>query len=449
VSPAFDAHHPPEASLLADCVHCGFCLPVCPTYQLWGKETDSPRGRIYLMKVGLEGEPLSGAMARHFDLCLGCLACVTACPSGVDYGSLLQATRQQVDRRHRRPLPERLWRRLLFALLPHPPRLRWLRSALGLYQVLGGRALLRRTGLRRLLPGRLRALESLQPAIDPIEDVPLDTPARGVERARVGFLSGCVQRVFFSRVNAATVRVLAAEGCRVVVPEAQGCCGALSLHAGREAEAQELARRIIDVFDRAGVDYVVANAAGCGSGLKDYPQLLRDDPAYAERARRFGTRVRDVAELITELGPVAPRHALPVVVAYHDACHLAHAQGIRSQPRELLRGIPGLELREIGDAEDCCGSAGIYNLTEPEPARELGERKARRVLAAGAQALVTSNPGCQLQIRAGLEGLGHELPLVHLVEILDASLRGTGRLEGVSSEASSRPPGSPSAPGPG
>ncbi len=176
--PAFDAHHPPEASLLADCVHCGFCLPVCPTYQLWGKETDSPRGRIYLMKVGREGEALSGAMARHFDLCLGCLACVTACPSGVDYGSLLQATRQQVDRRHRRTLPERLWRRLLFALLPHPTRLRWLRSALGLYQVLGGRALLRRTGLGRLLPRRLRALESLQPAMEPIEHVPLDTPAR-------------------------------------------------------------------------------------------------------------------------------------------------------------------------------------------------------------------------------------------------------------------------------
>jgi glycolate oxidase iron-sulfur subunit len=429
-APAFDAHHPPEATLIADCVHCGFCLPACPTYRLWGKEMDSPRGRIYLMKVGLEGEPLNATMARHFDLCLGCLGCVTACPSGVEYGSLLEATRQQVDRRHRRPHRDRMWRGLLFALLPYPARLRWLRPALWLYRALGLRALFRSTGLVRLLPRRLRALESLQPELDRADEVLPRTPAQGDERRRVGLLSGCVQRVFFPRVNAATVRVLAAEGCQVLVPEAQGCCGALSLHAGREAEAKAFARRTIDVFERAEVDHVVTNAAGCGSALKEYPRLLRDDPAYAERARGFATRVRDVSELVTEIGPAAPRHPLPVVVAYHDACHLSHAQGIRSQPRQLLRAIPGLELCEIEDADLCCGSAGIYNLTEPEAARELGDRKAGQVLATEAQVLVTSNPGCVLQIGAGLERLGRALPLVHLVEVLDASLRGSGRVEG-------------------
>jgi glycolate oxidase iron-sulfur subunit len=238
-------------------------------------------------------------------------------------------------------------------------------------------------------------------------------------------LTGCVQRVFFPQVNAATARVLAADGCEVVAPAGQGCCGALSLHAGREAEAQAFARSAIDTFEAAGVDQVVVNAAGCGSAMKEYGHLLRDDPAYADRAKAFSDKVRDLSELLVELGPVAPRHPLPIRVAWHDACHLAHAQGIRTQPRTALRAIPGLELREIPEAEICCGSAGIYNLVEPEPATELGDRKAANVLTTGADLLVTSNPGCLLQLRNALERRGQRLPMAHVAEVLDAAVRGT------------------------
>jgi glycolate oxidase iron-sulfur subunit len=237
-------------------------------------------------------------------------------------------------------------------------------------------------------------------------------------------LTGCVQRVFFPEVNAATARVLAADGCEVVAPSTQGCCGALSLHAGREAEAQAFARAAIDAFDAAGVDQVVVNAAGCGSAMKEYGHLLRDDAAYAERAKAFSARVRDLSELLVELGPVAPRHPLPMRVAWHDACHLGHAQGIRAQPRKALRAIPGLEVREIAEGEICCGSAGIYNLVEPEPAAELGDRKAANVLATGADLLVTSNPGCLMQLRNALERRGQRLPMAHVAEVLDAAVRG-------------------------
>jgi len=237
-------------------------------------------------------------------------------------------------------------------------------------------------------------------------------------------LTGCVQREFFPRVNAATARVLAMEGCDVVIPRGQGCCGALSVHNGREVEAQAFARRTVDVFDAAGVEHVVVNAAGCGSSMKEYADLLADDPAYAERARRFAGSVRDVSELLAELGPVATRHPLPVTVAYHDACHLAHAQGVRRQPRDLLRAIPGLELREVTDPDICCGSAGIYNLLQPEAAGELGDRKARAVLATGAQLLVTANPGCLMQVASSVSRQGGRIGLAHTVELLDASLRG-------------------------
>jgi glycolate oxidase iron-sulfur subunit len=233
-----------------------------------------------------------------------------------------------------------------------------------------------------------------------------------------------VQRVFFSEVNAATARVLAADGCEVVAPASQGCCGALSLHAGREAEAQAFARDAIAAFEAAGVDEVVVNAAGCGSAMKDYGHLLRDDPDWADRAKAFSARVRDLSELLAELGPVAERRPLPLTVAWHDACHLAHAQGVRAQPREVLGVVPGLELREVGEGEICCGSAGVYNLVEPEPARELGDRKATNVLATGADLLVTSNPGCLMQIRAAVERRGERLPVAHVAEVLDASIRG-------------------------
>lgn len=237
-------------------------------------------------------------------------------------------------------------------------------------------------------------------------------------------LTGCVQRAFFPDVNAATARVLAAEGCDVVLPRAQGCCGALSVHTGREAEAQRFARSLIDAFEDAGVDYLVVNAAGCGSSLKEYGDLLRDDPSYAERAAALAAKVRDVSEVLVELGPVAPRHPLPLSVAYHDACHLAHAQGVRAQPRRLLADIPGLSLREIASAEICCGSAGVWNVLNPEPARELGDRKARDVLATGADLLVTANPGCLMQVAAAVRRAGGVIGLAHTVQVLDASIRG-------------------------
>jgi glycolate dehydrogenase iron-sulfur subunit len=424
VAPAFDALHPPSQELIDDCVHCGFCLPTCPTYVLWGEEMDSPRGRIYLMEVGLEGEAMNDEMVRHFDQCLGCMACVTACPSGVQYGKLIEATRQQVERRYPRSRRDRAFRSLVFRTFPYPRRLRLLRGPLRLYQRSRVGALLGRAGLLDRLPKRVSAMERLLPTLGRMSAVPEVTPAAGRTRRRVGMLTGCVQRIFFPEVNAATARVLAADGCEVVAPAGQGCCGALSLHAGREAEAQAFARAAIETFAAAGVDHVVVNAAGCGSAMKEYGHLLRDDPAWAQRAAAFSAKVRDLSEMLAELGPAAERHPLPVKVAWHDACHLGHAQGIRAQPREALAAIPGLEVREIGEAEICCGSAGIYNLTEPEPATELGDRKAANVLATGAELLVTSNPGCLMQIRTALERRGERLPMAHVAEVLDAAVRG-------------------------
>ncbi len=421
---AFDEHHPPDAALVGDCVHCGFCLPTCPTYVLWGEEMDSPRGRIYLMQEGLDGEPLSDSMVQHWDRCLGCMACVTACPSGVQYDKLIEATRAQVERRHHRSAKDRALRTLVFALFPHPQRLRLLRAPLRAVQRSGLDRRLRRTGLLERISPQLAAMESLAPRLDGREEVPERVPAAGPRRAVVGMLTGCVQREFFPGVNAATARVLAAEGCDVVAPPAQRCCGALSFHNGREEEAQRFARALVDTFDAAGVEYVVANAAGCGSTMKEYARLLRDDPAYADRARAFARKVRDVSELLVELGPVAPRHPLEVTVAYHDACHLAHAQGVRSQPRELLRQIPGVELREIAEAELCCGSAGVYNILNPEPARELGDRKAANIVATGADLLVTANPGCLMQVASAIGRSGHPMVLAHTVELLDVSIRG-------------------------
>jgi glycolate oxidase iron-sulfur subunit len=425
----FDPHHPPSAELIADCVHCGFCLPTCPTYALWGEEMDSPRGRIYLMKLGLEGgagAAMSDEFAGHFDKCLGCMACLTACPSGVQYDKLIEATRAQIERNHPRPLSDRLFRNLLFALFPHPFRLRAASLPLLLYQRTGLRWLTRRSGLLRLLPARLRSMEALAPPVHldafagPMPEL---IPAQGPRRGRVGLLLGCVQRVFFRHVNEATARVLAAEGFDVVIPRAQGCCGALMVHAGREPEAQSLARQTIDAFEAANVDTVVINAAGCGSTMKEYSHLLRDDPTYADRARAFSAKCRDVSEVLADHPPQSTRHPLPLRVAYHDACHLQHAQRVKLQPRQVLATIPGLQVTEVPEAAICCGSAGIYNLVEPEPAQELGERKATHILVTRPDAVVSSNPGCLLQIAASLEKLGRPLPVYHMVELLDASIR--------------------------
>jgi glycolate dehydrogenase iron-sulfur subunit len=422
--PAFDDHHPPDKALIDECVHCGFCLPTCPTYVLFGEEMDSPRGRIYLMNKGLDEEPMNDEMVRHWDLCLGCMACVTACPSGVQYDKLIESTRQQVERRYERRADDKAFREMIFQFFPYPNRLRAVAAPMRLYQRFGIGDKLRRAGIMQRIPARMRAMEALMPDLPREEKIPELTGPVGEKRRRVGVLTGCVQRVFFSQVNAATVRVLAAEGCEVVAPK-QGCCGALSTHAGREEESLDFARKTIDTFEDLNLDNVVVNAAGCGSTMKEYGYLLRDDPEYAERAKAFSAKVRDVSEFLQELGLVAERNPLPVTVAYHDACHLAHAQGIRKQPRQTLKQIPGMDVKEIREAEICCGSAGIYNMVEPEPAAELGERKANNILKTGAQMIVTSNPGCMLQIQSSLKKMGRDgLPMAHPVEVLDASLRG-------------------------
>ena len=430
---AFDAHHPPSSDLLADCVHCGFCLPACPTYALWSRETDSPRGRIHLMKVALEGKAqITDDFARHFDTCLGCMACVTACPSGVQYDKLIEATRPQLERHVKRSRGDRLFRQLIFSLFPYPGRLRWVAFKLWAYQRLGLQWLARTSGVLTLLPARVRALEAMAPPItlggvwSSWLSMPAVIPAIGTQRRRVAMLLGCVQRVFFSDVNEATARVLAAEGCEVVIPQGQGCCGALMLHAGLEEEAMAMARQFIDAFEAelANVDTIVINAAGCGSTLKEYGHLLRDDPNYATKAETLAAKCRDISEVLAELTPQAPRHPVPLRIAYHDACHLQHAQQVSAEPRQVLSTIPELEVLEIPEAGLCCGSAGIYNLVEPESARELGRRKARHVVTTGADVVVSSNPGCLLQMKASLEEEGRSLPMLHLVQVLDASIRG-------------------------
>ncbi|HEX7959260.1 MAG TPA: heterodisulfide reductase-related iron-sulfur binding cluster [Terriglobales bacterium] len=425
----FDQHHPPERGLIDDCVHCGFCLPTCPTYALWGEEMDSPRGRIYLMKLGVEGKAqLSSTYVGHFDRCLGCMACMTACPSGVQYEKLIETTRAQIERNFPRSIADRLFRKLIFALFPHPQRLRVMALPLLFYQRSGLKRLLHRSGIVKLLPSRLQSMEALLPELSRESlntRMPNVIPAQGTKRMRVGLLLGCVQQVFFAGVNQATVRVLAAEGCDIVIPPNQGCCGALMVHSGVEEQALTFARRTIDMFEQAQVDAIVINAAGCGSSMKEYNYLLRDDPAYAEKARTFAAKCKDISEILCELPRQSQRHPLPLRIAYHDACHLQHAQRIKKQPRDLLREIPGLEVLEIPDSALCCGSAGIYNLIEPGAAQQLGDRKVSNLLTTGAQMVVSSNPGCLLQFRNGLERARKPMPTRHIVEVLDASIRGT------------------------
>jgi glycolate oxidase iron-sulfur subunit len=429
-SGAFDAHHPPSDDLINECVHCGFCLATCPTYALWGEEMDSPRGRIYLMKLGLEGEVrLDSTFVNHMDNCLGCMACMTACPSGVKYDKLIEATRAQIERNYPRPVPDGILRRMIFDIFPRPDRLRLLLGPLRMFQHSGLQSLVRRSGLLKLLPASVRAMENLTPSVPRNEKtngaaLPERVGAQGEPRLRVGLLLGCVQSVFFPEVNAATARVLAAEGCEVIIPRDQGCCGALMVHAGEEKAAMEYARRTIDAFERAQVDAVVINAAGCGSSMKEYGYLLRDDPKYSERAKTFSDKCRDISEVLARLEPRAPRHPIPLKVAYHDACHLQHAQGVRTQPRAVLRQIPELQILETAEAALCCGSAGIYNLVRPGPAKELGDRKVRHVLATASDVVATGNPGCILQLRSGIRLAGSQVPVVHLVELVDASIRG-------------------------
>lgn len=434
---AFDEHHPPSPELISQCVHCGFCLSTCPTYVLWGQEMDSPRGRIYLMKAAQAGEiELTPESVEHFDTCLGCMACLTSCPSGVQYDALIEATRGQIGRLYRRPLGERFFRRVIFSLFPHVGRLRPLRRLLRAYQRLGIQALVRRSGVLKVLPARWRAMEALLPQLERYESIPEITPAIGPKRYRVGLVLGCVQREFLSSINAATVRVLAAEGCEVVAPREQSCCGALLVHAGEEHGAEELARRMIDVFEKSNVDVIISNAGGCGSSLKEYGRLLRDDPAYAARANAFAAKVKDVTEFLDEIGPQAVRHPLALRVAYHDSCHLQHAQRVSAQPVSVLSSIPEIEVLAMPEGAICCGSAGIYNLVRPETANTLADRKAGHIAHLKPDVVATGNPGCLLQIGAALRRNGQQTRVLHTVQILDASIQGQ---DGVKVRAAARP----------
>jgi glycolate oxidase iron-sulfur subunit len=403
-----------EVRRLADeCVHCGFCLPTCPTYVLWGEEMDSPRGRIHLLKELLE-EPSGGlptaTVATHFDRCLGCMACLSSCPSGVQYDRLIEEARERVEEAQHRSLGDRLVRELVFRTVPYPGRFK---AAL----------LAERIGRRLPLPAALTPLVGLAPPWRSTARIPRLTPAVGESRGRVGVLLGCVQRVVFGDVNAATVRVLAAEGFDVAAPR-QGCCGALSVHAGRLDEGRARARRLIDSFDDDELDAIVVNAAGCGSTMKEYGQLLRDDPEYAEKAERFASRVRDASEHVSLEASRASMGPVPMRVALQDSCHLLHAQKVGGELRAALARVPELEVVEAREQQLCCGSAGIYNLVQPKAAAQLGQRKAAQILATEPDAYVSANPGCLIQVSAALRSEGVAIPALHPVELLDASIRG-------------------------
>ena len=413
---AFDQQDPPDPEGIRACVHCGICLPQCPTYRLLGQEMDSPRGRVYLIRAAAEGRiDITPTFTRHLDLCLGCRACETACPSGVPFGSLLEAARSQIRRVGARPRKDRILSALIMAIFPHPGRLGFALGWLRFYQRFGLQRLARSSGILRLFP-RLRAMDALLPPVPANAGAPL--PARigaGNRKGRAGLLLGCVQRELFPRVNALTARLLSLAGYEVLIPPGQGCCGALHLHAGRLGEARRMTKRLVAAFPN-DVDLIVTNAAGCGSAMREYPHWF---PGDAE-VEGFSRKVRDISELLVEAE--LPLHPLAAAVTYHDPCHLAHGQKVRSQPRDLLKKIPGLSLLDLADSDLCCGSAGIYNLLEPEMAGRLLEMKVKRIAETGASILVTGNPGCLLQIARGCRDRGLVVEVLHPVELLSRAL---------------------------
>ncbi|NDJ19669.1 (Fe-S)-binding protein [Myxacorys almedinensis] len=428
---SFDAHHPPDPSVIDACVHCGFCLSTCPSYRVIGKEMDSPRGRIYLMDSINQGESsLSEATVPHFDSCLGCLACVSTCPSGVQYDKLIAATRPQIERNYARSPGEKALRRLIFSVFPYPNRMRSLLRPLGLYQKTGLQKLVRSLGFLKQISPQLAAMEGMLPEIPPQafkDTIPPLILAQGEKRYRVGMILGCVQRLFNPEVNDATVRVLTANGCEVVVPQLQGCCGALSHHQGQEEQAKLFARQMIDSFADLNLDAVLINASGCGHTLKEYGHILQDDEEYCTRAQEFVSKVKDVQEFLADVGLTAQRSPLrdePLTVVYQDACHMLHGQKISVQPRQLLRQIPGVKLREPVDAALCCGSAGVYNILQSEVAEELGRQKVENLTNTGAEVIASANIGCYVQISKHLTLQNKAVPVLHPMQLLDYSIRG-------------------------
>ena len=426
----FDILDQPSAEDLSQCVHCGFCLQECPTYLELGMETDSPRGRIHLIRALTEGRAeATPSLVGHLDLCLQCRACETACPSGVPFGRIMESGRAMLVQQGRVPWTWRLRVTLLRQLFPYPMRLRLLFSLLRLYQRTGMQRLVRASRVLRILPGGLAEAEQMLPDVPPAEYERPVPPANDTTDTRsVALLTGCVMPLLYARTHEATERVLRRHGVAVVAPVDQRCCGALNLHAGDRRTARELARRNIDAFLSAGVDAVVVNSAGCGSTLKEYGELLERDPAYAEKARRFSAMVQDVTEFLVSLPLQPPKGSLAARVTYQDSCHLVHAQKVRSAPRELLRSIPGLDLVEMETPDRCCGSAGIYSFAQREMSLRLLDEKMRDVAAtleaeptgsAGTPVIATANPGCMMQLEAGLRREGLPGRAVHVIELLD------------------------------
>jgi len=416
--------HPQQADLDA-CVHCGLCLNACPTYRELHVEMDSPRGRIYQMAQVAAGAPISESYIEHIGLCLACRGCETACPSGVHYGRLVEAARAEIENHIQRPWHERWLRAFFFRkLLPSRPHLAIVGAALYLYQVSGMKWLVRVLGF---LPAKLRDVESLAPEIEAPFFFPYygkTLAAEGSQRYRVAFLGGCLANICFARLNEATVRVLQKNGCEVSIPEAQTCCGALHVHAGLADDARKLARRNIDALLDGDYDAIITNAGGCGSTLKEYGELLEHDPAYADKARRFAARVKDVTEFLASIELNPEMSAQTIIATYQDSCHLAHGQKVRSAPRKLLSSIPGLELREMQLSDLCCGSAGIYNIVHTSMALALLRKKMDAVNATEAPWIVTANPGCMLQLAAGVRKFGRRQRVAHVVEVLDQAYRG-------------------------
>ena len=466
--------HTHTYDLMRQCIHCGFCLPTCPTYAVLGVEMDSPRGRIYQMQAIAEGRmEISPDFVDHMNCCLGCRACETACPSGVQFGKLIEAAREQIqleitqlpilsdtkrevsespgnssfpvdyalDKRHTlESLTYRVLRHFFFDLmLPSRTLTSLVFAALKIYQRSGLQTLIRRTGLLNIanalptpLQGQLKTPEELMPSAsgDLLPQLlPEVTPALTKKRYRVGFISGCIMDQVYRDINEATIRVLTANGCEVITPPMQQCCGALHVHAGEAKRGRQLARHNIDVFEPYNCEVIIINSAGCGSNLKEYGHLLRDDPAYASRASAFSSKVKDISEFLMSIDLNREMGLLNHTVTYHDACHLFHGQKVKQQPRELLRAIPGITLVNLKESDWCCGSAGIYNITNQEMASQLLERKMNNILATGANIVITGNPGCMMQIALGAQHKGYELAVMHPVQLLDESYQAKGIYE--------------------
>jgi glycolate oxidase iron-sulfur subunit len=412
----------PRQADLDRCVHCGLCLNACPTYRVLGLEMDSPRGRIYQMSQVAAGAPIGPSYIEHIELCLACRGCESACPSGVQYGRLVEAARAEIESAAVRPRAARWMRRLVFGhLLQSPALMTTMGAMLYLYQGSGLQRLVRALGFLKLL-GKLGDVEQLTPPAEPpffFGKIGATFPAEGTRRYRVALMAGCIANVFFARLNEATVRVLQKNGCEVVVPDGQGCCGALHVHAGLREDARGLARRNIDALAQGAYDAIITNAAGCGSTLKEYSELLEGDPRYATRAHEFSRRMRDVSEFLASIELNRDMKPLPLTVTYQDSCHLAHGQRIREAPRKLLEAVPGLSFHEMPLADVCCGSAGIYNVTESEMSMQILHRKMEDVNRTAADVIATANPGCMLQLRAGVALHGKGQRVLHVVELLD------------------------------